>query len=42
MVPQIKAAIAEGGTPPSAVRVGVNTNWEKVCGCPGDLMASTK
>jgi hypothetical protein len=42
MVAQVKAAVAEGGTPPAAVRVGVNLNWEKVCGCPGELMASTR
>jgi hypothetical protein len=42
MARQVRALIAEGGTPPAAVRVGVNLNWEKVCGCPGDLMQSTK
>ncbi|GBF98347.1 hypothetical protein Rsub_11241 [Raphidocelis subcapitata] len=41
MARQVRALIAEGGTPPAAVRVGVNLNWEKVCGCPGDLMQST-
>jgi hypothetical protein len=42
MIPQIKSIIAEGGTPLSAIRVGVNVNWEKVCGCPGSLIDSTK
>lgn len=41
MVPRVKAAVAEGGTPAAAVRVGVNINWEKVCGCPGGLMPSS-
>jgi len=43
MIPQIKSIIAEGsGTAAGAVRVGVNLNWEKICGCPGNLIYSTK
>jgi hypothetical protein len=41
MIKQIKGVVSEGGTPPSSVRVGVNLNWEKICGCPGNAMAST-
>lgn len=41
MARQAKAAAAARGAPPSSVRVGVNLNWEKVCGCPAGAMSST-
>ena len=29
------------GTPYNAIKVGVNINWEKICGCPARLIFST-
>jgi hypothetical protein len=37
----VKSIIAQGGTPRNKVKVGININWEKVCGCPSDLIYST-
>jgi hypothetical protein len=38
---QIKNAISAKGTPKSKVKVGVNINWEKICGCPSELIFSS-
>jgi hypothetical protein len=37
----VKSVIAQAGTPRNKVKVGVNINWEKVCGCPAELIYST-
>lgn len=34
----IKDIISSNGTPRNKVKVGVNVNWEKICGCPGSLI----
>ncbi|KAF6265946.1 hypothetical protein COO60DRAFT_770702 [Scenedesmus sp. NREL 46B-D3] len=36
----VKSVIAQGGTPRNKVKVGVNINWEKICGCPAELIYS--
>eukprot|EP00882_Tetradesmus_deserticola_P017054 GHRQ01018246.1.p1 GENE.GHRQ01018246.1~~GHRQ01018246.1.p1 ORF type:complete len:302 (+),score=102.60 GHRQ01018246.1:187-1092(+) len=36
----VKSVIAQGGTPRNRVKVGVNINWEKICGCPAELLYS--
>jgi hypothetical protein len=37
----VKSVIAQAGTPRNKVKVGININWEKVCGCPAELIYST-
>lgn len=41
IIGQVKQTITGGGTPSNKVKVGVNVNWEKICGCPADLIYST-
>eukprot|EP00877_Chromochloris_zofingiensis_P005846 jgi/Chrzof1/15262/UNPLg00656.t1 len=40
MVNTVKDIVAGGGTAKSKVKIGVNVNWEKICGCPSDLIYS--
>lgn len=40
MISQIKTVVSGGGTPKNKVKVGVNVNWEKICGCPSELIYS--
>ena len=37
----IKRVIGGSGTPYSKIKVGININWEKVCGCPSELIHSS-
>jgi len=37
----IKRVIGGSGTPYNKIKVGVNINWEKVCGCPSELIFSS-
>lgn len=41
MIGNVKNVITQGGTPRNKVKVGVNVNWEKICGCPAELIDST-
>lgn len=41
MIGQVTKTISDGGTPKNKVKVGININWEKVCGCPAELIYST-
>lgn len=41
MIGQVKKVVSGGGTPRNKVKVGININWEKICGCPADLTYST-
>lgn len=40
LIPEIKKVIGASGTPHSKIKVGVNVNWEKICGCPAELIYS--
>jgi hypothetical protein len=41
MVGSIKRIISASGIEQRRAKVGVNINWEKICGCPGFLIDST-
>jgi hypothetical protein len=33
LIPQLRAHIAAGSIPSSSVKIGVSTNFDKLCGC---------
>ncbi|KAF8071087.1 UBP4 [Scenedesmus sp. PABB004] len=41
MIGSVKSIVSQNGTPRNKVKVGVNVNWEKICGCPAELIYST-
>lgn len=36
----VKKILGANGTPSKKIKVGININWQKICGCPGNLMDS--